>query len=304
MNYRLLGTFGSFSPQKEDYEKSDVVIVPVGYEESTCYIPGTKFGPGAIIEASHYMEFYDIEMDCDVSRSIGIYTTSEPEFSKDSMDKAMGEIESFVGRYVREGKFVVTLGGEHSITPPLLRAFKGVHGDLSVLQFDAHGDMRDSYEGSRQSHACAMRRSREICPVVQVGIRSMCLEEADFLRRNGLAGTVHYAKDVDSWDDDAIIGSLSENVYITFDFDYFDPSIMPSVGTPEPGGPDWYRTLRLLRRCFEKRNVVGVDAVELCPAAGCEHASFTAASLIYKMITYKFAPLVKQGNRGGISKKN
>lgn len=289
MNYRLLGTFGSFSPSRDNYASADVVILPIGYEESTCYIPGTKFGPGAIIEASHFMEFYDIELGCDISDSISIYTTSEPEFSKDSMDKAMSEIQEHASKYVRDGKFVVTLGGEHSITPPVLRAFAAEYPDICVLHFDAHSDMRDEYEGTKQSHACAIRRCRETSPVVQVGIRSMCREEAAYIKENGLSDSIFYAKDMDSWDADEIIGRLpSDNVYITFDFDCLDPAVMPSVGTPEPGGPGWYKVLSIIRKCFEKKNVVGFDAVELCPPAGSEHASFTAAMLVYKMISYKY----------------
>lgn len=289
MNTRLIGTFGSFSSDKEDYEKSDVVIIPMGYEESTSYIPGTKFGPSAIIEASHYLEFYDIELDYDASNNKKIYTLPEPEFTKSSISEAMNEIEHYINLHAKKDKFMIVLGGEHSITPPIVKVWKNLYSDLSVLHFDAHSDMRDLYEGSKFSHACPMRRCREICPVVQVGIRSMGPEEASYIKEKGLNKYIFYAKDMASWDIDKILSLLSDNVYISFDFDCFDPSIMPSVGTPEPGGPSWYQILSILKKCFETKNVVACDAVELCPANGNNHASFTAASLIYKMISYKFS---------------
>lgn len=289
MNTRLIGTFGSFPSDKEDYNNADVLIVPMGYEESTCYIPGTKFGPSAIIEASHYLEFYDIELDCDISEEKKIYTLPEPEFTKKSMSEAMNQIENYINLHAKKDKFMIVLGGEHSITPPIVNVWNKLYPDLSVLHFDAHSDMRDFYEGSKFSHACPMRRCREICPVVQVGIRSMGLEEATYIKEKGLNNSIFYAKDMDSWNIDKILGLLSDNVYISFDFDCFDPSIMPSVGTPEPGGLGWYKALSILKKCFETKNVVACDAVELCPANGNSHSSFTAASLIYKIISYKFA---------------
>lgn len=291
MNYRTLGTFGSFPSLPDEYDKADALILPIGYEGSTCYMSGTKFGPDAIIEASHYMEFYDIELDYEPSELVSIYTLKEPEFSKNSMAQAMCEIEKYMDCHTLNRKFVVTIGGEHSITPPIVNSFKKVYSDLSVLHFDAHGDMRDTYEGTKFSHACAMRRCRESCRVVQLGIRSMCSEEAYYIKEKGLSDTIFYAKDKDLWNIDKILGLLSDNVYISFDFDYFDPSLMPAVGTPEPGGPGWYRTLEILKKCFETKNVVGCDVVEFCPMQGFKYAAFTAASLVYKMIAYKFSKM-------------
>ena len=289
MNTRLIGTFGSFLSDKEDYNKADVFIIPIGYEESTSYIPGTKFGPSAIIEASHYLEFYDIELDCDVSEKFGIYTLPEPEFTKSSIAEAMQQIKDYISLHAQKDKFMIVLGGEHSITPPIVSAWKGIYPDLSVLHFDAHSDMRDFYEGTKFSHACPMRRCREMCPVVQVGIRSMGPEEASYIKEKDLNKYIFYARDMDSWDIDKILSLLTDNVYISFDFDCFDPSIMPSVGTPEPGGVGWYKVLSILKKCFETKNVIACDAVELCPANGNNHSSFTAALLIYKMISYKYS---------------
>lgn len=182
----------------------------------------------------------------------------------------------------------MTLGGEHSITSGIVKAFKERYDDLSVLQIDAHADLREDFEGSRHSHACAMKRAMEICPVVQVGIRSLSYEESELIKEKKLK--VFWAKDIadnDKWFDDAI-NRLSKNVYITIDLDGFDPSIMPSVGTPEPGGLGYYHVLRFLKRVFNKRNVVGFDVVELCPNENDISSDFTAARIIYKLIGCKF----------------
>ncbi len=281
------GFFGGTCAKDNNLKNADVLVVPVPYEASTSYMTGTKFGPGAIISASSFMESYDIELDYDIGK-VAIYTADVPVISRDSMGAAMDDIKSFVSPLINEGKFTAFLGGEHSITPPIVESVAQRYKDLSVLHFDAHSDMRDSYEGTKFSHACAIRRTREICPVIQLGIRSMSHEESLYIKEKNIGSSIFYAKDLKSWDIDAIINSLTENVYISFDFDAFDPSIMPSVGTPEPGGMLWYDTLAILRKCFEKRNVVACDFVELMPSGGHFNADFLAASLVYKFIAYKF----------------
>ena len=273
----------------DSWEKSDIIIAPVPYEGSTSYMSGTKFAPDAINSASAFMEYYDIETGYELIENKKIYTSCAPIFTKNSMKEAMDEISDYVKPFINSGKFIAVLGGEHSITPPIVKVMAEKYDNLSILHFDAHGDLRDSYEGTKFSHACAMRRTREICPVVQLGIRSISSEEVKFIESAEIGDSIHYAKDFKSWNLDDIIDSLSENVYISFDFDCLDPSIMPAVGTPEPGGLFWYDTLAVLKRCFEKKNVVGCDFVELMPAPPMFHADFLAASLVYKILTYRFA---------------
>lgn len=285
-------TFGGFSPSEMNEENAQAFILPIPYEASTCYMAGTRFGPNAIIDASPFMEFYDGELDYEPTEHIRIYTYPEIMPSKNSMKEAYDEILAMARDVLKRDVFLVALGGEHSITPPVVEAFAEKYPDLSVLQFDAHSDLRDAYEGSCYSHACAMRRTRELAsPVVQLGIRSMSMEEARYIRETGIGGSIHRAADRARWDVDGIIGGLSDHVYISFDLDGLDPSIMPSVGTPEPGGLLWYDTLDILRKCFERKNVVGCDVVELLPMKEQFHADFTAASLVYKMIAYKFYPM-------------
>jgi agmatinase len=186
------------------------------------------------------------------------------------------------------GKFLITLGGEHSITSPIVGAAAARHAGLSVLQIDAHADLRDSYLDEPHSHACAMRRTLAHAPLVQVGIRNMSEEEATALP--GLATTIFYdwnMRDDPHWIDKAV-AALSDTVYITIDLDGLEPGLMPAVGTPEPGGLSWRELLTLLRRTFETRRVIACDVVELCPIPGLASPNFVAARLVYKLLTYKF----------------
>jgi agmatinase len=200
----------------------------------------------------------------------------------------VGHIQSGARELLRNGKFLCTLGGEHSITPPLVRAHHEVYPDLSVLQIDAHGDLRNSYEGSGCSHACAMRRVVEVCPAVQVGIRSISAEEVRALP--GLPTRIFYAKDIAGRTDwiDAAVDALTSHVYLTVDIDGLDPSLVPSTGTPEPGGLLWAEVLTLIRTLAAKRKVVGMDLVELCKSSASNAPSFLAAKLIYKSLGYIF----------------
>lgn len=280
--------FGELPDDYSTYMNSKVVILPFPYEKTTSYVKGTSKGPSAIIKASSEVELYDDELgnvyEC------GICTLKELKVDKEGhMAKAAYE---YAKNMLNDNKFLVTLGGEHSVTSSIVKAFNEKY-KLSVLQIDAHADLRDEFEGSKHSHACAMRRVMEICPVVQVGIRSLSYEESEFIKEKKLK--IFWARDIignDKWFDDAI-SMLSKNVYITIDVDGFDPSIMPSVGNPEPGGLLWYQTLRFLKRVFEKRNVVGFDIVELCPNENNVSPDFTCARLVYKMIGYKFGKINK-----------
>lgn len=268
-----------------NYSYSKVVVLPFPYEKTTCYVKGTENGPDAIIKASTEVELYDEEFGNIFE--IGICTL-KPLKLKEKPELMAGIVYKNIKELLNHDKFIATIGGEHSITSGIVKAFKDKFKDLSVLQIDAHADLREDYEGSKHSHACAMKRVLEICPVVPVGIRSLSFEEAEFVKENNYK--IFWAKDIvynDEWFDEAI-SRLSRNVYITFDLDGLDPSIMPSVGTPEPGGLSYYQALRFLKKVCEKRNVVGFDVVELCPNKNQVSSDFTAARIIYKLIGYKF----------------
>jgi agmatinase len=227
-------------------------------------------------------------METDV-HSIGMFTMPEMEFPYASMEEVIEEIRRVAGELVGLGKFPFVLGGEHSITAPVVAALAARHPGLSVLQIDAHADLRDSYMGTPHNHACAMRRVLDHARTTQVGIRSLSTEEA--AAAPGLATRIFYdfnMRQDPQWIE-RVVDSLAETVYITIDCDGLDPAIMPSVGTPEPGGLSWYETLRLLRRVIESRQVVGCDLVELCPMPGNVAPNFLCAKLAYKILTYRFA---------------
>ncbi len=278
--------FAGIPDRHSGYADSKTAVLPFPYEKTTCYVKGTRKGPDAIIKASSEMELYD-EENANVFEA-GICTLKPLEV--DSRPELM---ESVIHKNIKalldDDKFVAVLGGEHSITSGIAKAFREKYDDLNVLQIDAHADLKEEFEGTRYSHACAMRRTIEICPVVPVGIRSLSDEESEYIKEKKLK--VFWAKDIvdnDEWFD-AAISLLSRNVYITIDLDGLDPSVMPSVGTPEPGGLGYYQLLRFLKKVCEKRNVVGFDAVELCPNENDISSDFTAARIVYKLIGYKFA---------------
>lgn len=286
MDYiRCPGNFLELSDNFSNYHESNAVILPFPYEKTTSYLKGTGKGPDAIIRASVQIESYDDELG-DIFGP-GICTLKPLEI--DSKPELMvDEAKKKILRLLDDNKFVAVLGGEHSITSGIVSAFREKFNDISVLQIDAHSDLREEYQGSRHSHACAMKRVLDICPVVPVGIRSISSQEVEFAKKSNYR--IFWAKDIvgnDKWHDDAI-SMLSKDVYITFDLDGLDPGIMPSVGTPEPGGLGYYETLRFLKKVFEKRNVVGFDIVELCPSKNNIFSDATAARILYKMIGYKF----------------
>jgi len=272
--------FGDLPAQYSNLDSAAVVVLPVAYDQTSTWIKGADKGPSAILEASANMELYDIETDSQVYKK-GIFT-AEPVCSKDMIKAVAKEI----GLYLAKGKFTVVIGGEHSVSIGSIKAHAEKHEDLTVLQLDAHCDLRDEYLGSRYGHACVMARVREIVPIVQVGIRSMDSCEKPLLDTD----RVFFAKDIHNkkdWFKKALL-KLSGKVYITIDLDVFDPSIMPSTGTPEPGGLHWYDTLEFLKIVFEEKDVVGFDVVELCPNPANKAPDFLAAKLIYKLLSYKF----------------
>ena len=283
-----LGEFGGTTPTTTDFAKARVVILPVPLDRTTSYVSGTRNGPHEILVASSHIELWDEETQTDV-HSIGIYTLPEMEFPFAGMDDVVCEIRRVASELVNRDKFPFILGGEHSITPAVVGAVAAKHPGLSVLQIDAHADLRDSFMGTPHNHACAMRRTLDFVPITQVGIRSLSPEEA--AAASSLRTTIFYDYNMRAdprWID-RVVESLTDTVYITIDVDGLDPAIMPATGTPEPGGLSWYETLALLRAVSERRTVVGGDIVELSPLAGHVAPNFLCAKLIYKILSYRFA---------------
>jgi agmatinase len=251
--------FGDFDDNFRDKASAKVVLVPVPYDGTSTYIKGSDKGPAAILEASYQLENYDIETDSEPYKQ-GIFT-EEPVTENSSPQKMAQTVRSKVAEHLEQNKFVVTIGGEHSVSVGAIKAHSEIFGDFCVLQLDAHSDLRDEYQDSKFNHACVMARVKELCPIVQVGIRSMDISE----KKSAEPGRIFFAEKIynDKNYIDSVIDKLNSNVYVTIDLDVFDPSIMPSTGTPEPGGLLWYDVLALLRTVFEKRNVIGCDVVEL-----------------------------------------
>jgi len=283
-------TFGGIPEEHSRYETSRAVIFPVPLERTTTYEHGTRNGPGAIIAASRNMETWDEELAVETYSKIGIATLPAIDTAEGALEKVLAEIHTTQLALLTDGKFPIALGGEHSLTPPLVSAAAKKFPDLTVLQIDAHADLREAYQGNRASHASAMRRVVEMCPAVQVAIRSLSIEEAEAIPE--LRTKVYWARDIaratpDSWIP-RVVADLSEHVYLTVDLDGFDPAYMPATGTPEPGGLDWYQVTALIRAVAETRNIVAADVVELLPQAGDHASDFLAAKLVYKILGYKF----------------
>jgi agmatinase len=285
--HRFLG----LDDEASDFARARALLLPVPYESTTSYGGGAKAGPGAILEASRYIELYDQELGGDPSR-VGIHTLPALELTRAGAAEATAELSAAYEQLLAAAgdRFVVMLGGEHSLSSPAIRCWAArTTSRLTVLQLDAHADLRASYEGSPASHASAMARVIDVADVVAVGVRALCAEEVAVAKRS--AGvTLLWADDM--WEDESwmerAIERLGSDVYVTFDVDFFDPSLVPSTGTPEPGGGDWYRTLRFLRRVFRERNVVACDVVELAPIPGFHAPDFLVAKLVYKLIGYRF----------------
>ncbi|HSL20687.1 MAG TPA: agmatinase [Vicinamibacterales bacterium] len=281
--------FGGAIPNPPDFERARIVVLPIPFDRTTSYVPGTRNGPREIIQASSHMELWDEELESDVLHEAGIFTLPEMELPFGEMEPALAEIERVASEILGQEKFLVALGGEHSITPPLVAAAARRHRGLHVLQIDAHADLRDSYMGTPHNHACAMRRVLEHVPATQVAIRSLSADEAEVLA--SLKTTVFFDHDMRRETDwvDRIVATLGDPVYITVDVDGLDPAIMPSTGTPEPGGLSWYEALALLRAVFAGRTVVACDLVELSPLPPLVAPNFLCAKLVYKMLGYRFA---------------
>jgi agmatinase len=263
------------------YAQASTVILPIPFDKTSTWLKGADKGPAAIIKASPYLEFYDIETDSEVYKT-GIFTARPIHAASSSV--LLRKTEAAVSRYLRDNKLVVSLGGDHSVSIGVIKAYAKHHGNLSVLHLDAHADSRDAYEGTSYSHACVIARAREFTNnIVSVGIRSMDSSE----RANVDRGKMFFAHDIyesDKWINKAV-RLLTDSVYITVDVDVFDPGIMPSTGTPEPGGLGWYQVMKLLAAVSKSKRIVGFDIVELCPSKN-KAPDFLAAKLIYTLLSY------------------
>jgi agmatinase len=267
-----------------DYSASEIIIIPVPYDETSTWMKGADKGPDAIMEASVNLEFYDLETDSEAHLK-GIHTI-EPIKEKRSPEALVNAVYTSVLNLLNEKKFPVIAGGNHTVSIGAAKAFSGHFRNLSVLQLDAHLDLRQEYEGSSYNHACVMARIREFAPVVQVGIRSMSREETPFADMQRIFFAFDLYRNKSGYSE--AIDMLTENVYITIDLDVFDPSLIPSTGTPEPGGPDYFEIMHFLKDVIQKRNVVGFDVVELCPSPENKAPDFIAARIIYQLLSYRF----------------
>lgn len=278
-------TYAGISEEFGKLSTSKIVLIPVPYDGTSTWQKGADKGPQAFLEASENMELYDIETDSEVYKE-GVYL-ADAITENASPEILVDAVHDITKKYINRNKFVTVFGGEHSISIGTIRAFNECFNNLTVLHIDAHADLRKEYEGSKFNHACAVYEANSTTNLVQVGIRSMDISE----KRNMNLDKVFFAHDMavnEDWMED-VIDQLTENVFITFDLDAIDPSIMPSTGTPEPGGLFYYETLEFLKQVFEQKNVVGFDIVELCPNEIDKSSDFLAAKLFYKMLSYKFA---------------
>jgi len=273
------------------WNRAGVAILPIPFEQTVSYGKGTARGPSAILKASSYVEFYDEETGRDISREVGVVTLPPLTLGPMNGKRAVEAIERRAAALHAAGKFVFSLGGEHTVTQALVRAHHRSYPDLSVVQIDAHSDLRPRYQGTPYSHASVMARVCDFLDprkIVQVGIRAQCEEEANYIRDRGV--TTLYAHEIrgrrnSDWQRRAL-SKLSRNIYVTFDVDGLDPSVMPATGTPEPNGLFWDETMRFLKLLGSRRRVVGCDVVEFAPIRGLHHPDLTAAKLVSKMINY------------------
>lgn len=266
-------------------ETAKIVLLRVPFDETSTWQKGANRGPEAFLKASENMELYDIETDSEVYKE-GVFIP-DAIYENSSPEKMVDEVYQITKRYINKNKFVTIIGGEHSISIGTIRAFDECFSNLTVLHIDAHADLRKEYDGSPYNHACAVYEANQNTNLVQVGIRSMDISEKRVMNLDKVF-FAHEMATNEFWMDD-VIDQLSGNVFITFDLDALDPSIMPSTGTPEPGGLFYYETLEFLKKVFTERNVVGFDIVELCPNPQEKSSDFLAAKLYYKMLSYKFS---------------
>lgn len=292
--------FLAIEENDSSYENSGIVILPIPYEETTSYGKGTRFAPKEILRASAFVEFYDDETEKELCFEKGIATLKQLSFKKLTTQQSFDLIEEYVSKVLADNKFLVCLGGEHTITLPIVRRFYREFPQLSVLQFDAHADLRLSYENNPYSHACVMARIVEFLPperIVQVGIRALSAEEASWIKESRIhtyfASKIKAGKYGKNWCKE-LVSNLTDEVYITFDVDFFDPSVLPSTGTPEPDGFTYNDAVNIIRELVSSgRKIVGFDVVELAPIRDLHYPNLTTARLVYKILNLAFYPIVK-----------
>jgi agmatinase len=277
-------TYAGIPEEFAKLETSKIVLIPVPYDGTSTWQKGADKGPEAFLEASENMELYDIETETEVYQQ-GIYLADAIKVSG-SPEALVDEVHKVTKQYIKKNKFVTVFGGEHSISIGTVRAFNECFDNLTVLHIDAHADLRKEYLGSKFNHACTMYEANQNTNLIQVGIRSMDIIEKTVMDEEKVYFAHEMAVD-DNWVDNAS-DQMTENVFITFDLDALDPSLLPSTGTPEPGGLFWYETLDFLKQVFAEKNVVGFDIMELCPNKNDKSSDFLAAKLYYKMLSYKF----------------
>ncbi len=270
--------------------KQKSIVIPFGLEKTVSYGGGTKYGPKEIIKASHQVELYDEELNCEPFKVVGVKTIKPFKISK-NINKALKQISHLNQKSIEKNLFPLTLGGEHSITVGCIEPFVKKYKNVTILQIDAHADLRNSYNNQKYSHASAMRRCLDFKNVnlISFGIRNISKEEIPFLKKNTNRIKIFWAKDQKKWNLKYFKKLIkNKNVYLTFDVDGLDSSIMPATGTPEPGGLFWYESLSLIKTTFINANVIGADINELAPIKGFNSYNFLIAKLAYKILTYKF----------------
>lgn len=280
--------FLALGPEQSSFENSRVVVLPAPYDAAASFRSGARDGPRAIIEASRHLEDFDPELQREPSVA-GIHTLQELEPTAAGPEAMAGLVTQAVTPLVQQRKLVALLGGDHSLTPGAVRAYRAAFPDLSVLYLDAHADLRDAYQGSRFSHACAARRVLEHCPTTIVGVRSIAQEEWRFINEQR-APVFQWPSAASAGLAEQVLNTLTPHVYISVDLDVLDPSLMPAVGTPEPGGMSWEQVLTILRAVSFQRTIVGFDIMELAPSLGPPSCAYIAAKLAYKLMGYALFP--------------
>jgi agmatinase len=277
-------TFAGIEKEFSEYNRSEILLQSIPFDKTSTWGKGADKGFDAFLEAAENMELYDIETNSEVYKK-GIHLLSEIE-SETTPDAQYRKVYNITKELLDTNKFLTFFGGEHSISIGIIQAFCEKYDNLTVLQLDAHADLRNEYLGSAYNHACALHQASINTNLIQVGIRSMDTSELKYLNTE----KCYFAHDIytnKSWEN-ASIHQMTDNIYVTIDLDVFDPSIMPATGTPEPGGLDWYTVLNYLKKVFSKKNVVGFDIVELAPIPGFKAPDFLSAKLYYKLLSYKF----------------
>jgi agmatinase len=276
------------------YDRARVAILPIPYEATTTYRQGCKNGPAALLAASDQLEYYDEELDREICFEVGIHThapIADTRHNEVTAEEMLAATQNAIAHLVADRKFVIAVGGEHSITAGIVAGYRQAYPDepFTVVQIDAHGDLRNEYEGSIHNHACVMHRILDMgLPTVQIGIRSICKEEAQLIRDRQIP--VFWARETAAnrdWIDRAIAAISTDKVFLTIDLDGIEPTLIPGVGTPQPGGIGWYDLLEFLRRVFVTHSVIGCDIMELAPIVDSVVSEFTAATLAYKLIGYQ-----------------